>query len=42
LETNNLADERSSKEMKERRSEVLAWYSRVNATYERRDPAEER
>jgi len=38
LEKNNLADERSSKEMRARRSEVLAWYTRVNATYEGREP----
>ena len=40
LETNNLADKKSSKEMRARRSEVLAWYSRVNATYEGRDREE--
>ena len=38
LEKNNIADEQSSKEMKARRSEVLAWYSRVNAMYEGREP----
>jgi lipoteichoic acid synthase len=37
LEKNNIADERSSKEIKARRSEVLAWYSRVNAMYEGRE-----
>ena len=38
LEKNDAADEQSSKEMKARRSEVLAWYSRVNAMYEGRGP----
>jgi lipoteichoic acid synthase len=44
LEKNNIADERSSKEIRARRSEVLAWYSRVNAMYEGREEtsAEER
>jgi arylsulfatase A-like enzyme len=37
LEKNNIADERGSKEIKVRRSEVLAWYSRVNAMYEGRE-----
>jgi lipoteichoic acid synthase len=37
LEKNNIADERSSEEIKARRSEVLAWYSRVNAMYEGRE-----
>jgi lipoteichoic acid synthase len=33
-ESHNLADERGSEELKERRTEVLAWYSRVNAMYD--------
>jgi lipoteichoic acid synthase len=33
-ESHDLADERGSEELKERRTEVLAWYSRVNAMYE--------
>jgi lipoteichoic acid synthase len=37
LEKNDIADERGSKEIKVRRSEVLAWYSRVNAMYEGRE-----
>ena len=37
LEKNNIADEQGSKEMKARRSEVLDWYSRVNAMYEGRE-----
>lgn len=33
LESNNLANERSSKEMEKRRQEVLSWLSSVNAMY---------
>jgi lipoteichoic acid synthase len=38
LEKNNIADERSSEEIKARRREVLDWYTRVNAMYEGREP----
>ena len=38
LESKNLADELSEKELKERRTAVLAWYSRVNAMYEKQKP----
>ncbi len=41
LERNNIADELSRKELKHRRLQVLAWYSKVNAMYERRDPGQE-
>jgi lipoteichoic acid synthase len=37
-ESNDLADERSEEELKRRRADVLAWYSRVNAMYEKRKP----
>jgi len=37
-ESNNLADERSDEELKELRTQVLAWYSRVNAMYEEPKP----
>ena len=35
LEKNNIANELSKKELKHKRLQVLAWYSKVNATYER-------
>jgi lipoteichoic acid synthase len=41
-ESNNLADERSDGELKRRRTDVLAWYSRVNAMYEKRKPRQQR
>jgi lipoteichoic acid synthase len=41
-ESNNLADERSDEELKRRRTDVLAWYSRVNAMYEKRKPRQQR
>jgi lipoteichoic acid synthase len=41
LERNNIADELSRKELKHRRLQVLEWYSKVNAMYERRDPGQE-
>jgi lipoteichoic acid synthase len=41
LERNNIADELSRKELKDKRLQVLAWYSKVNATYEKRDPGQE-
>jgi lipoteichoic acid synthase len=41
LEKNNIADELSRKELKDKRLQVLAWYSKVNATYEKRDPGQE-
>ena len=37
LEKNNIADQFSRKELKHKRLQVLAWYSRVNATYEERN-----
>jgi phosphoglycerol transferase MdoB-like AlkP superfamily enzyme len=41
LERNNIADELSRKELKNKRLQVLAWYSKVNAMYEERDPGQE-
>jgi lipoteichoic acid synthase len=41
-ESHNLADAHSNAELKERRKEVLAWYSRVNAMYEEPKPQEQR
>jgi lipoteichoic acid synthase len=35
LEKNNIADELSRKELKDKRLQVLAWYSKVNAMYEK-------
>jgi lipoteichoic acid synthase len=37
LEKNNIADQHSRKELKHKRLQVLAWYSKVNATYEGRN-----
>jgi lipoteichoic acid synthase len=37
LERNNIAGELSRKELKEKRLQVLAWYSKVNAMYEKRE-----
>ncbi len=34
LEKNSIANEQSRKELKHKRLQVLAWYSKVNATYE--------
>jgi len=34
-ESNNLADQLGDEDLKKRRTEVLAWYSRVNAMYEK-------
>jgi hypothetical protein len=41
MERNNIADEQSRKELKQKRLRVLAWYSKVNATYAKRDPGQE-
>jgi lipoteichoic acid synthase len=41
LEKNNIAGELSRKELKQKRLQVLGWYSKVNAMYERRDPEQE-
>ena len=41
LEKNNIADELSRKELKDKRLQVLAWYSKVNAMYDKRDPGQE-
>jgi arylsulfatase A-like enzyme len=41
LERNNIADELSRKELKQKRLQVLAWYSKVNAMYVKRDPRKE-
>jgi lipoteichoic acid synthase len=41
LERNNIADELSKKELKDKRLQVLAWYSNVNAMYGKRDPGKE-
>jgi arylsulfatase A-like enzyme len=38
MERHNLADEISNQELNERRNELLAWFSRVNATYESENP----
>ena len=35
LEKNNIADEQSTEELKHKRLQVLAWYSKVNALYSR-------
>ena len=35
LETHNIADEQSKAELKHKRQQVLDWYSKVNAMYER-------
>jgi lipoteichoic acid synthase len=35
LEKNNIANQRSTKELRQERLQVLSWYSKVNATYER-------
>jgi len=34
LEKNNIANQRSTKELRQERLQVLSWYSKVNATYE--------
>ena len=39
-ESNNLAAESGGEELKNWRKEVLTWYSRVNAMYEKREPQE--
>jgi lipoteichoic acid synthase len=41
LEKNNIAGELSRKELKDKRLQALAWYSKVNAMYEKRDPGQE-
>jgi len=41
LEKNSIANEQSRQELKHKRLQVLAWYSKVNATYERRNPGQE-
>jgi lipoteichoic acid synthase len=41
LEKNNIADEQSRRELKQKRLQLLAWYSKVNATYAERDPKQE-
>ena len=41
LEKNNIADEQSRKELKHKRLQVLAWYSKVNAMYGKRNPGQE-
>jgi lipoteichoic acid synthase len=41
LEKNNIADELSKKDLKDKRTQVLTWYSKVNAMYEQRDPEKE-
>jgi lipoteichoic acid synthase len=41
MERHNLADERTDEELQKRRKELLAWFSRVNATYEERHSQEE-
>jgi lipoteichoic acid synthase len=41
LERNDIADEQSRKELKQKRVQVLAWYSKVNALYGERDPGQE-
>ncbi|MDQ3863635.1 MAG: sulfatase-like hydrolase/transferase [Actinomycetota bacterium] len=40
LEKHNIADEQSARELKHKREQVLAWYARVNAAYERRKPGQ--
>ena len=37
-ETHNVAGERSTEELKERRSQLLAWYAKVNGMYEEQAP----
>jgi lipoteichoic acid synthase len=37
LEKNNIADQHSKKDLKHKRLQVLAWYSKVNAMYEERN-----
>jgi lipoteichoic acid synthase len=39
-EQHNIADELSKKELENKRSQVLAWYSKVNAMYEEHQPGE--
>jgi lipoteichoic acid synthase len=41
LERNNIADQQSRKELKQKRLQVLAWYSKVNAMYRERDSGQE-
>ena len=41
LEQNNIADELSKEELKDKRAQVLAWYSKINAMYGKRDPGKE-
>jgi arylsulfatase A-like enzyme len=41
LEQNNIADQQSKEELKDKRLQVLSWYSEVNAMYERRSPGQE-
>jgi arylsulfatase A-like enzyme len=41
LEKNNIADQQSRKELKQKRLQVLAWYSKVNAMYAERNPGQE-
>jgi len=41
LEKNSIANEQSRQELKHKRLQVLAWYSKVNATYERRNSGQE-
>jgi lipoteichoic acid synthase len=41
LERNNIADELSRKELKNKRLRALAWYSKVNAMYDKGDPGQE-
>ncbi len=38
MERHNLADEKTDEWLKKRRKELLAWFSRVNATYESESP----
>jgi lipoteichoic acid synthase len=38
-EHHDIADQLSDEELKKKRSQVLAWYSRVNAMYEHRKPS---
>ena len=41
LERNNIANQQSRKELKQKRLQVLAWYSKVNAMYRERDSGQE-
>jgi lipoteichoic acid synthase len=41
LERNNIADELSRKELKDKRLRALAWYSKVNAMYDKGDSGQE-